>query len=483
MAPGKGKGKGKPAGKPQKVVSQKPVKSHGAQNKKATANSGKVLKKGAIDREISESEDSSSEDVEKPLKPLPPGEPLEVSEQSWALTPVTNAKKDYTIPDWWGKGALHHKISKAKLSAIAEALHTSCYGSDTEEAAAALKFWYLCCDLAGDRICQAVGQAAMGGALNPVRLLWNIPIMYSLGPQSPATDPGQGFDPDTEPIPDGNGFRRLTEVSAKLARLEKVWDTADEAEKRDALMWQRMHILLSEAHEAGKRTGRGTKLLYPPLEEQWLHDVTPTTDTVIRKGLVRFLGKDVGKMLFLAARSREDITIHDGATWVVENSYEFILEDRRTELVVSADVKTLQHICERHTLTFFPFKGNSARPINTFWLGTATFLGVRYMLKHVLLPSVARGCVRELQRVGSDEIGKGVEIELGQVSNGVYGTIYFRANAEPLRGDTVLAEVKTIAPDGPQALGFLRSELLAIGSYMKYVEALENTKPVMAINT
>ncbi|MFE5557808.1 hypothetical protein [Streptomyces sp. NPDC056544] len=37
-------------------------------------------------------------------------------------------------------------------------------------------------------VAQAVAMAGHSGSPNPHRLLWNLPLMVSLGPQSPATD-------------------------------------------------------------------------------------------------------------------------------------------------------------------------------------------------------------------------------------------------------------------------------------------------------
>ncbi|WP_030800385.1 hypothetical protein [Streptomyces sp. NRRL S-337] len=117
---------------------------------------------------------------------------------SWAVKPLTKGKTDYPFPVEWGDGTLHHKISKEKLNSVAEQI-ALLYNSQTPALRNAVRaFWALCWQLAGPAVTAAVVDAEP--KISPYRLLWNLPLNVSLGPPSPATDPGQAFDPDTEPV-------------------------------------------------------------------------------------------------------------------------------------------------------------------------------------------------------------------------------------------------------------------------------------------
>ncbi|MGW7194136.1 hypothetical protein, partial [Streptomyces sp. NPDC054838] len=239
-------------------------------------------------------------------KALPPGTARTVPDKGkWAVVPLNSGKQAYTLPAEWKAGALHHKIAKEKLSWIAEQLVPAFNAQDKRLREAAQAFWSVCWKAAGKPVTDAVAQAGSGSAPNPHRLLWNIPLMVSIGPPSPATDPGMNFDPDTEPVPGGRGARRTDAVSSALKELEDAWFRASEAQNGagayDAALWQELARHLETAHQASRATDRDGRVLFPPLYEQWVFD--SKTSQNLRKGLTSFPTPDEGTKMFRDARS------------------------------------------------------------------------------------------------------------------------------------------------------------------------------------
>ncbi|WP_030275862.1 hypothetical protein [Streptomyces sp. NRRL B-24484] len=390
----------------------------------------------------------------------------------WAVTPITKGKAVYAFPAEWQGGALHHKISKEKLSSIAEQIAGLYNAGDQGLKTAVRNFWALCWQLAGQPVVEAVMQAEP--KTSPHRLLWNLPIMVSLGPKSPATDPGQAFDADTEPAPGGNGLRRMDAVSTSLKALEDAWDTASGARNGqgdfDTALWKRLTALLTEAHAAAEDahgTARGGKLLYPPLPEQWLHDTV--TGQRLRKGLTDYCGTQTGRQLFTAARANVPAIVQykGSTTRVGTGQHRLTFNGTTIDLVVSVTEDAVHHVCTRHTLTFFDFRA-TARPINTVWQQARTFADVSQLARAVL-PGIARSCLTELAREENanpavDWLGRDIELDIQPAGP---HTVYFRAGVENVQpqgnGHLIEVELKTFAPSGASGPGFLRQELNAIG--------------------
>ena len=390
----------------------------------------------------------------------------------WAVVPITKGKARYAFPAEWGAGALHHKISKEKLSSIAEQIAVLYNAPDPELKAAVRAFWGLCWRLAGEPVVRAVMDAKP--RTSPHRLLWNLPVMVSLGPLSPATDPGQEFDADTEPVPGGNGRRQMDAVSAPLKNLEDAWNTASDANRGlgdfNTALWSQLTQLLGQAHDAAETAygeNRGELLLYPPLREQWLHDTV--THENLRKGLTNYPGAQVGQQLFVAARHNAPgiAQYQASATVVGTGQAQATFKDSPVLLIVSVDEATTHHVCTRHTLAFFDFRA-TARPINTVWPGVTTFAAAAAVALEVL-PGIAASCLAELTRQINSEPDDwfGQEIELDIQSAGPH-TVYFRAAVDKVKEEAdgsfrVKVVVKTFAPAGHSGPGFLRQELDTIG--------------------
>ncbi|MFJ8044043.1 hypothetical protein ACIRBX_26425 [Kitasatospora sp. NPDC096147] len=391
---------------------------------------------------------------------------------AWAVKPLTNAKAAHAFPDNWGAAALHHKISKEKLSSIAEQV-ALLYNSPTPKLKDAVRaFWTQCWALAGAQVTAAVTDAAP--KVSPYRLLWNLPVNVSIGPPSPATDPGMAFDPDTEPVPDTPGRRRMDAVSTALSELEEAWDAASSRDNgrgdfQDPALWKTLTDQLGKAHAAADAAGRGTKLLYPPKREQWLYDTV--TSQHLRKGMTDYVGAVAGRQLFQQARlNAPAIAVHKdspnrlvtGRATLRHQGEDLTLEVRITEGVI-------HHVCERHTLTFFDFKG-TARPINTLWPGVGTFQAATALATR-LAPHIARCTLVQLIERGDPDRTQwvGEDVKLTQQSAGP-DTVYFDVSIEKLRDAQganpaeVIATVKTFAPSGDSGPGFLRQDLVTIGT-------------------
>ncbi|MDX3538102.1 hypothetical protein PV721_27865 [Streptomyces sp. MB09-01] len=236
----------------------------------------------------------------------PPSSAREIPDKpKWAVRPLNDGKQAYALPAEWKTGALHHKFSKERLSSIAEQVTPAWNSKNSQLQGAARAFWYPCWAVAGEDVAEAVAMAGPGGSPNPHRLLWNLPLLVSPGPQSPANDQGMNFDPDTEPVPDAPGPCRLEAVSLALKELDTAWLAAAEADGGrgvyDAALWTTLHRHLRTAHTAAERVDRDKRVLYPPLREQGVYD--SKTKQNLRKGLTPFPTPEQGRRLFAEARS------------------------------------------------------------------------------------------------------------------------------------------------------------------------------------
>ncbi|WP_328792432.1 hypothetical protein [Streptomyces sp. NBC_00273] len=401
----------------------------------------------------------------------PPSTAKEVPDKSkWAVKPLNDGKLAYALPTEWKSGALHHKISKERLSSIAEQLTPAWNAKDPRLQGAARAFWNLCWTVAGESVAQAVAMAGHSGSPNPHRLLWNLPLMVSLGPQSPANDPGMNFDPDTEPVPGGPGTRRMDAVSIALKELETAWLTAADADHGrgtyDAALWTTLHRHLQTAHTAAERIERGERVLYPPLREQWVYD--STTKQNLRKGLTPFPTPEQGRRLFAGARSNAPSIAAYAASGAAAATatVRAAVGGRQVTLRLTAAEENVHHVCVRHTLTFFDFTDASRpRPVNTFWPDVRTFADAT-ALATTLLPGIGRSALRELDRTlgnvahAADWLDEVLEISNEDVDGRlVFYNVQFTEVNGTDAAPAVEAVIESFAPDGSDGPGFTRGDL------------------------
>lgn len=401
----------------------------------------------------------------------PPSSAREVPDKNkWAVKPLNDGKLAYDLPTEWKSGALHHKIAKEHLSSIAEQLTPAWNATNPPLQTAARKFWNLCWTVAGESVGQAVAMAGPGGSPNPHRLLWNLPLMVSLGPHSPANDPGMNFDPDTEPVPGGSGVRRMDDVSSALKDLENAWRKAAGADGGrgvyDAALWTILHRHLQSAHTAAQRVDRKDRVLYPPLREQWVYDAT--TRQNLRKGLTPFPDPGQGLRLFVEARrNAPSIAAYaDSDDEVASATVAAAVGERRVTLTLTAAERNVHHVCVRHTLAFFDFTDASRpRPVNTFWPDVRTFDDAT-ALAVALLPGIGRSCLRELDRAqgnvaeAADWLDEVLEISNEDVDGRL---VFYNVQITEVGGTdaapAVSAVIESFAPDGSDGPGFTRGDL------------------------
>lgn len=395
----------------------------------------------------------------------------------WAVLPITKGKAKYSFPAEWGDGALHHKISKEKLASVAEQVALLYTSQPAALQTAVRAFWALCWELAGQPVTAAVRDATP--KVSAHRLLWNLPINLSLGPKSPATDPGQAFDPDTVPDPQAPGKRVLDGVSAKLRLLEERWDRASDGNAglgdfRTPALWNDLTALLREAHQEADEAGREGRLLYPPKTEQWLYDGT----SHLRKGLTEFLSAAAGEQRFRRARSNApSIAAHkDSAAVAATAQATTTYKGKSVTLTVTVTGGAVHHVGERHTFTFFDFSGR-LRPITTLWPETPTFAALTALAGR-LAPHLARICLAHLVNLESADAEDWPydDIELAQQPAGEH-CVYFVAGIEGIVGTeateddpaavAVDVEIKTFAPNDHSGPGLLKPDLVAIGTALK----------------
>ncbi|WIX88761.1 hypothetical protein [Amycolatopsis sp. DG1A-15b] len=385
--------------------------------------------------------------------PPPTSAKTQADKSRWAVEPINRQKGLMPLPATWGLGALHHKISKETLSGIVDdgglGLVRSWHASaDTPGHAGAQEFWEACCEIAGSEVVKAA-------AGNPYKLLWNMAVNLSVGPPSPAGDPGMGFDADTEPDPDQPQQRRLDEVSAHLKKLEDVYFRLKAQPVVHDEDWREMTEHLRAAQSAHRQLDG---VLSGPNQEQWLYD--EKTKQHQRKGLRWFPGAGDGAKLFQQERAiPEDILGY-------VSSGEVIARGKATtaggfSLTLTVDEAAVHHICQRHTYRHFDF--GQTKAVNNFWPPGTGFSKVVDAVR-AALPDITRICLEELmagESTGSTDSWIGREVELRNCAAGSY-TVFCIAVIGHAQGTNGLGIVKTIAPDGRSGHAFLASELAEI---------------------
>lgn len=205
--------------------------------------------------------------------------------QLWSLTEIDKMKAelDTEKPFAGGGTALHHIVSRDSMKKLAGALEAA-NGSEASK-----KFRRALRDAAGD----AVTAAANGSV---IKMLENLPLNLSYGPEAPLADPGNEFDPATVLF---HGRRQLNAVSkhlSVLAQLIKEYPTKDwTGEKGDGL-WGYATKALSDAYMA-----HGNHQLARPNEEEWVGVMVGEQRRYFRKGLKNYVGAEAGMGLFPAA--------------------------------------------------------------------------------------------------------------------------------------------------------------------------------------
>jgi hypothetical protein len=292
------------------------------------------------------------------------GSPMAVqrtrSKTNWADSVLTEQKRSMVKPTEWGDAAMHHKISKERLVEIAQYLDEAMRNGNK----AAKDFNATCL--------RAVDQAIKKKVAHSTdKLLWNMAVNVSVGPQSPVGDPGMQFDPDTEVNPDVPGERRMDEVSSHLKRVEDLWMAARADEERIADVWGEMNTSMRAAIQAHERVAGSPAALAPltPSKlEQWVAETTDGRGTRHhRKGLRAFPGEQRGADMFRStwanARGLEGLAGSDKVA--ATKSFKKDVGGRPVRLTMTVTDEAIYHICRRHTFEHFDF--DDVKAVNNFW--------------------------------------------------------------------------------------------------------------------
>jgi hypothetical protein len=377
----------------------------------------------------------------------------------WMLGPMKSRKQSLKHPKEWGETALHHKISKANLSDLGEALENELKKKKPSQAVQ--DFWKQVIRTAGGEMNEAVKGKERAEQI--ILLLWNMPANVELGPKIVAEDPGTGFDPNTMPDPKSEqpGARMLTPESDFLQQLEQTFlanrDSGFEEEH-----WEAMTKLLAGALDAH---GSGTELA-DPLAEQW---ISLGNKRFVRRGLRSYPGLEHGEQRFQKFRESSEL-IGDLQDDLVNNAFtaNFNLEDG-TPAQVNLTNDALHHIYSRHTYSFWnPAATGAAKSVNTFW---PSGFDVREQLAAELPLALLAIGANVAQRIPSmRDVGNfGVQDLSGVVQAGERSFFYFVTaylNPDPTSPTQaeLAIDVDTVAPSGKGAESYEPDELQKIGS-------------------
>ena len=395
---------------------------------------------------------------------------MPASRKNWDVTAIQQARQSYCksinlwdIPKGWGTGACHHKISKEHLELLGRALER-CISQgglarkeqDADRMAAAREFWKIVQAGIDQEIMTQLASAPM------TKVLWNLPVNLEVGPAAVAENPGQGFDPNTEAIPGGNGARRLTAESGSLQELERVCvptllrnhDYLPTAEE-----WTRMGQALTAASEAfdgyyAESKSRG--FLARPRTEQWV-----TGDSGFqRKRLRRFLGAEAGRAKFAqnrAAGNLQQAANADvaalGLAWPQGGNYNVTDSDGTVHAIaMSLAASQMAHMCLRHTYQYFERTPDAIKLVNNFWPAdrVSTVTGYRQLVT-AAFPDIARAMLdcMEAAEVLEEYEGSITAVNVASGQDTLFFIAGFETDDPASRSWTVTLE--TVAPDGPSA--------------------------------
>jgi hypothetical protein len=319
-----------------------------------------------------------------------------VNRSNWETRTIKQSRQELVIPGEWGGSAGHHKISKEHLEWLGIALDKSLRSRDVPIKNAATAFW----NAAQDAIPEPV-RADLSGAPT-AKWLWNMPVNIEVGPQDTAENPGQNFDPNSQPANVGRaGARQLTPESGNLKSLEDIFLSilrTDRSRLPAAEQWTAMGGQLKQAqnrHMAYLQQQHSEGFLAPPRVEQWL---PPADGKFQRKRDRTFLTAADGRGKFgvqAANPASRDVALIQQA-WPLQADHTHLVvraddaeEDHTVHLTMGADV--LEHVCLRHTYAYFARTEDEVKLVNNFWPTNVVSTPDQYLhLIKQALPDIAR---------------------------------------------------------------------------------------------
>jgi hypothetical protein len=399
-----------------------------------------------------------------------------VNRNNWETRTLTQSRQDLAIPGEWGRSAGHHKISKEHLEWLSIALDESLKSRDMPIKNAALAFWKATQDVIPEPVKKDLGSAGRA------KWLWNIPVNIEVGPADIAENPGQNFDPNSQPTNTGRaGARQLTPESGNLKSLEDIFLSilrTDRSQLPTAEQWTAMGGQLKQAqnrHLAYLQQQGSEGLLAPPRVEQWL---PPADGKFQRKRDRTFLTAADGRSKFRdqAANSASHDVAEIEQDWPLQVDHTHLVvraddteEDHTVHLTMPADV--LEHVCLRHTYAYFARTPDEVKLVNNFWPTdvVSTPDGYLELIKQAL-PDIARITLESMDAANLlDDMDGMLEIVNAPVGDeGSRRVLFFAAKFTRHAVDDQPTDTEwdvtltSVAPDGNSAETYPADVLTAI---------------------
>ena len=199
-----------------------------------------------------------------------------------------------------------------------------------------------------DRIAASAG---LEDTSNFEKVLHNLPLNLHYGPSIVKDNPGSGFDPSTEPVPDTDGERRLEPTSEALLNFYNTYRQGFDESEDGALSperWQQLAECLLTAQAAYENATNLVNGIAVNME-QWVG--TPGSDTYAKKGLKQWPGLETARQRF-----QERIGPLAGGGPGLSAHHDFTLAHHagyQQHIRIGYSVQSLQHFCNRHTYRYF----------------------------------------------------------------------------------------------------------------------------------
>lgn len=385
--------------------------------------------------------------------------------QRWSVAAVDAMRDDAALAmrGTWDGVALHHTISRERMSSIATDLESALADDDEAVRAAATEFW----DAVQAAVPKPVKEQTAG---KTAKTLHNLPLNLEAGPKDPGGNPGTGIDPVT--VAGDAGRQAISPSSVALMKMDAAYRKLRLDPEGRAAGWKEMAKQMKEANKADPSGTVGLN------EDIWFE----SGGLWYRKGERAFPGLEGGTQRF-ASRDGEDVEDIAG----YKKSETVVADTTRTcsrvapvkkdkgkrtpssaagpEVTFTVEVKegVLHHSCERHSYRHFDF--GQIKGVNNFWP-----VEFDYSTLEGLAGDFAGGIADHLRDVVLDSFSdftdpddlKDEAVTARNVKAGAH-QIFFIAKLGYVEEDdgvwTYDVTLDTIAPDGKSADAYTVEEL------------------------
>lgn len=286
----------------------------------------------------------------------------------WALAAVKKQRKLLDSKSLWGEGALHHHISRERLSSLDDELKKSLKSRSRNIKTAAQGFLALVKAIIEDMLVEFDETKRKEGVkrndakstisrLGSDTLLYNMSLNLHYGPSIVANDPGSRFDPTTV---EGDDAREIETVSADLLALDTYCQAAleglDEGDELTENQWLAITQLLSTAYESYR--SRDVGVFEADYDEQW---VQGAGDAWMKKGDLHFRDEEYARTMFGAPTPQ----VNQSANPETTKTFQVACAGGQQDVTIGATFKSVTHFCNRHTYAYFDTA--QIKGVNIFW--------------------------------------------------------------------------------------------------------------------